>query len=56
VLNRLAHVRTLFRNEDGATLTEYALTLLLMIVVTLAAITVIGSKLSTFFQAAATSV
>ena len=44
------------RQEEGATLAEYGLLLALIAVVCLAAITTLGTKISTMFQTLATSI
>jgi len=44
------------RDEEGATLAEYGLLLALIAVVCLAAITVLGTKISTMFDATSTSI
>ncbi len=41
--------RTFFRSEDGPTATEYAVMLALIIIVALAAITLLGSKVEEIF-------
>jgi pilus assembly protein Flp/PilA len=43
------------RQEEGATLAEYGLLLALIAVVCLAAITTLGTKISTMFSTVATS-
>jgi len=42
--------------EEGAAVVEYALALLLIVVVTLTAVSLLGSSLSNFFQVASTSI
>ena len=44
------------RDEEGATLAEYGLLLALIAVVCLGAITVLGTKISTMFDAVASTV
>jgi pilus assembly protein Flp/PilA len=44
------------RDEEGATLAEYGLLLALIAVVCLAAITVLGTKISSMFSAVSTSI
>ncbi|HEY7422818.1 MAG TPA: Flp family type IVb pilin [Gemmataceae bacterium] len=44
------------RQEEGATLAEYGLLLALIAVVCLAAISALGSKISTMFQTLSTSI
>ena len=44
------------RDEEGATLAEYGLLLALIAVVCIGAITVLGSQISTMFNATSTSV
>jgi pilus assembly protein Flp/PilA len=44
------------RQEEGATLAEYGLLLALIAVVCLAAITTLGTKISTMFSTAADSI
>jgi pilus assembly protein Flp/PilA len=44
------------RQEEGATLAEYGLLLALIAVVCLAAITTLGTKISSMFAAVATSI
>ena len=46
MLNR---VKNFLRNEDGPTATEYAVMLALIIIVALAAITLLGQKVQTIF-------
>lgn len=46
MLNR---VKQFLLNEDGPTATEYAVMLALIIIVALAAITLLGNKVSTIF-------
>lgn len=54
---RLAAAAARFwRDERGASLVEYAVLLLLLLVVTLGAIAVLGSRLSGFYSAASTSI
>lgn len=43
-------VGTFLRSEDGPTATEYAVMLALIIIVALAAITLLGNKVSTIFS------
>lgn len=47
MLNR---VKQFLVNEDGPTATEYAVMLALIIIVALAAITLLGTKVSTIFS------
>ena len=42
--------RTFLRSEDGPTATEYAVMLALIIIVALAAITLLGTKVKTIFE------
>jgi len=44
------------RGEDGASLPEYALLLALVTVVCIAAISILGTKVSSFLNAASTSI
>ena len=44
------------RQEEGATLAEYGLLLALIAVVCIAAITLLGTKISSMFQTVSTSV
>jgi pilus assembly protein Flp/PilA len=44
------------RSEEGATLAEYGLLLALIAVVCIAAITALGTKISSMFQQLATSI
>ncbi len=44
------------RKEEGATLAEYGLLLALIAVVCIAAITLVGSKISTMFSTVAASI
>lgn len=43
-------LRDLLRNEDGATATEYAVMLALIIIVCIAAIAILGNKVNNSFQ------
>jgi Flp pilus assembly pilin Flp len=52
----IAGVRRLLVGAEGASIVEYSLALLLMAVVTLAAIGALGTVLSNFFTSAASSV
>ncbi|TMQ29259.1 MAG: Flp family type IVb pilin [Planctomycetota bacterium] len=53
----IAGTRTFFtRKEEGATLAEYGLLLALIAVVCLAAVTLLGSKISTMFATLAGSI
>jgi len=54
--NVLAPARDFLRGEEGATIVEYALTLVLVLAVSVGAIAALGSGLSTLFVAVATSV
>jgi len=45
----LARAKNFLKNEDGPTATEYAVMLALIIIVALAAITLLGQKVSTIF-------
>lgn len=42
--------KTFLRSEDGPTATEYAVMLALIIIVALAAITLLGNKVNTIFS------
>jgi pilus assembly protein Flp/PilA len=44
------------RQDEGATMVEYALLLVLVALVCLAAITVLGTKISSMFASAASSI
>ncbi|MCG3127455.1 MAG: hypothetical protein CHACPFDD_02315 [Phycisphaerae bacterium] len=46
----LAKARQFMVNEDGPTATEYAVMLALIIIVALAAITLLGQKVNTIFS------
>ncbi len=48
--------RLLFGKEEGATIVEYALALVLIAVVSLAVITALGTKLSSLFNTMAASI
>ena len=48
-------VRRLIRDEDGATLLEYGILVLLIAVVSIAAVKLMGSKISGTFTAANTA-
>jgi pilus assembly protein Flp/PilA len=53
----LSAVRKFFaRKEEGATLAEYALLLALIALVCVAAITALGTQISTMFSSAVTSI
>ena len=52
----LAKVKKLFVREEGATLAEYGLLLALIAVVCIAAITLLGTKISTMFTTVANSI
>jgi Flp pilus assembly pilin Flp len=52
----LAAVKTFARGEEGAAIVEYALGLALITLVCLASIAALGAKLSTFFNAASTTI
>ena len=45
----LTNVKRFLREEDGPTATEYAVMLALIIIVALAAITLLGQKVNTIF-------
>jgi pilus assembly protein Flp/PilA len=47
---------TILRDERGVTMVEYALMAALIALVCIAAVTIIGTNLSTFFSKAANSV
>ena len=47
--------RTFLRSEDGPTATEYAVMLALIIIVALAAITLLGNKVKGIFNTVATT-
>jgi pilus assembly protein Flp/PilA len=49
-------VQDLARDEDGAAIVEYALLLALIVLVLVAAATLLGSHISNFFSSAATSI
>jgi Flp pilus assembly pilin Flp len=49
-------IKRLITAQEGASLVEYALGLLLIVVVTLAAIRILGTTLSGFFVSAAGSI
>lgn len=51
----VTRVKSFLRSEDGPTATEYAVMLALIIVVALAAITLLGTKVSTIFTNVETS-
>ena len=51
-----AKVKKLFVREEGATLAEYGLLLALIAVVCIAAITLLGTKISTMFTIVANSI
>jgi pilus assembly protein Flp/PilA len=46
----LSRAKNFLRSEDGPTATEYAVMLALIIIVALAAITLLGGKVSGIFQ------
>ena len=48
--------RTFLKSEDGPTATEYAVMLALIIIVALAAITLLGTKVKTIFTNTAGSI
>ena len=48
------HVKLLYRNEEGATMVEYALLLALIAVVSILIITSLGTKVQTTFTSADT--
>jgi pilus assembly protein Flp/PilA len=50
VIQRLVH------DEDGASIVEYALLLALVLIVVIAATTLFGSHISSFFSTAASSI
>jgi Flp pilus assembly pilin Flp len=52
----LASIRDFVRGEEGVSLVEYALTLLLLLIVTMTAISAVGSSLSAFFIGASSSI
>jgi pilus assembly protein Flp/PilA len=49
-------VRNICRDEEGATIVEYALLLVIIATVGIAALTVIGTKVSSVFSAVAVSI
>lgn len=49
-------LKKLLRDQDGATMVEYALVLALVALVVITAVTMIGDHLNSFFNAAAGSV
>ncbi len=49
----LTLVRTMLRDESGATMVEYGLLIALVALVALAAVTLLGSNLSTLFNTVA---
>lgn len=48
--NLLVHVKRFLKSEDGPTATEYAVMLALIIIVALAAITLLGQKVDAIFS------
>ena len=52
----LSNLWSLLRREEGASVVEYALALLLVAVVTVAAITLLGEALRDFFVNSSTSI
>ena len=48
--------RSFLKSEDGPTATEYAVMLALIIIVALAAITLLGTKVKTIFSNVASSI
>lgn len=54
--NVLAVARDFLKRDDGASVVEYALALLLICVVTMVVIGLLGNSLSTFFTSAAGSI
>jgi len=52
----LASIGVFVRGEEGVSLVEYCLTLLLLLIVTMAAISALGSSLSKLFSDAASSI
>ena len=51
----LSLVRKMLRNESGATMVEYGLMIALVAMVALAAVTLLGSNLSSLFNTVATT-
>lgn len=49
MLSVMNHVKRFLKSEDGPTATEYAVMLALIIIVALAAIQLLGTKVSTIF-------
>ena len=49
-------VRSVLRNEEGATMVEYGILIGFIALVCIAAITILGQDLSTFFSTAAGSI
>ncbi len=47
MFNPFAAIRNFFRQEDGQTLSEYALILVLIAVVAIIAVTLLGNQIST---------
>lgn len=47
MLNSIASIRNFFRREEGQTLSEYALILVLIAVVAIIAVTLLGNQVST---------
>jgi len=52
----LGVIGSIFKSEEGASVVEYAVALTLVAVVTLAAITLLGSQLSSFFVSASSTI
>jgi Flp pilus assembly pilin Flp len=52
----IAALKALVRSERAASLVEYALTLLLIAIVTLVAIAALGDRISAFFSSASTTI
>ncbi len=49
----IAHLKSMIRDEEGATMVEYGLLLALIAMVALAAVQLIGTNLSTLFNTVA---
>ena len=52
----LTTLKTMIRDEEGATMVEYGLLVALIALVALAAVTTLGTHLSTLFNSVATSI
>ncbi len=48
--NVIGFFQKLFRNDDGQTLSEYALIIALVVVVAIAALTLLGGNITAMFQ------